>query len=416
MDRGRVPRPGPGRPLSYTVTLEPNDRPWLFALELASSLPRPMDDADSHLRMGSELALMTQDRQLLTRGPVVQAVRYEQISVLRDSFPASENEREQNLRLPASDPRTHAFGRQLRSRVASDAAFASELLRWFHDEPFVYTLTPPLLESDPIDAFLFDTRRGFCEHYASAFVVLMRAAGIPARAVTGYQGGEINPNGGYMIVRQSDAHAWAEAMIGGQWIRYDPTAAVAPSRIESGLGAALPSNEPVPYLARVEFTWLKSMRLHWDAVNYQWQRGVVGFNTSRQREFLRDVGLDADRPWQAIAVIALGVLLWGVVILGLARARRAQEDPGSALWQKFCARLARAGMVRAPAEGPLAFAERAAVRWPRSAARFKGIADDYARLRYGRDDVNREPIVARLRQSLAGLPRARTLAAEKPSS
>ena len=176
----------------------------------------------------------------------------------------------------------------------------------------MYTLTPPLLEdeADPVDAFLFKTRRGFCEHYAGAFVVLLRAAGIPARVVTGYQGGEMAPDGGYMIVRQSDAHAWAEAIIGGRWQRFDPTGAVSPSRIELGLGAAMPANEPVPYLARLEMTWLKSLRLQWDAINYQWQRGVVGFNIERQRDFLREFGIDDPRPVQLVLVISCAVLIW----------------------------------------------------------------------------------------------------------
>src|SRR5205809_983435 len=162
---------------------------------------------------------------------------------------------------------------------------------------------------------------------AGAFVVLLRAAGIPARVVTGYQGGEINPNGGYMIVRDSDAHAWAEALIDGVWQRYDPTAAVAPSRVERGLGAALPQGEPVPYLARLDMTWIKSLRLQWDAVNYQWQRGVVGFNIERQRDLLRDLGIDGARPWHVVALVAAIVFVWGLVILGFARARHARSDP-----------------------------------------------------------------------------------------
>src|SRR5205823_7966910 len=136
--------------------------------------------------------------------------------------------------------------------MPDDMAFISAVLRFYPEEPFVYTLAAPLLEREPVDQFLFEARRGFCEHYASSFVVLLRAAGIPARIVTGYQGGEINPLGGYMIVRQSDAHAWAEAVVDGQWQRFDPTAAVAPERIEHGLGGALPANELVPRFARME--------------------------------------------------------------------------------------------------------------------------------------------------------------------
>ena len=226
------------------------------------------------------------------------------------------------------------------------------MLDWFRNEPFVYTLAPPPLEGDIVDDFLFDTRRGFCEHYAGAFVVLLRAAGIPSRVVTGYQGGEINPTGDYMIVRDSDAHAWAEALLDGVWQRFDPTAAVAPSRIESGLGAALPQEEPVPYLARLDMTWLKNLRLHWDAVNYQWQRGVVGFNVQRQHDVLRDLGLERATPWQIVALVAAMVIVWGAGIAlarpGCTRAPR----PGGRLWTRLGRRLARAGLPRRPARGP----------------------------------------------------------------
>ena len=413
IERLRVLRPAGGRALSYTVTMEPSGKPWLFALEFPSSLPRAPEDGESRNLFGGELALLTRDRQLLARAPVVQALRYEESSLLRDSFPARDSERDENLVLPPTDPRTRAFARELRASVDSDAAFARAVLQWFHDQNFVYTLSPPRLQKDSIDAFLFDTRRGFCEHYASAFVVLLRAAGIPARAVTGYQGGEINPNGDYMIVRESDAHAWAEAMIGGQWQRFDPTAAVAPSRIERGIGAALPSSEPVPYLARIELTWLRSMRLHWDAVNYQWQRGVVGFNTARQREVMRDFGLDADRPWQGVAVLSLGVLLWGLVALNLARLRRLREDPASAQWQRFCTRLAAAGMARSASEGPLAYARRAAGRWPMLEQNLLRIAETYARLRYGREEAQQDEALAALRRDVAALPSARVLAARE---
>ncbi len=177
------------------------------------------------------------------------------------------------------------------------------MLDWFHREPFFYTLAPPLLGADPVDGFLFDTRRGFCEHYASAFVVMLRAAGIPARVVTGYQGGTINPSGDYMIVRQSDAHAWAEALVGGQWRRFDPTAAVAPSRIQLGLGGSLAAGEPIPLLARLDDSFLKSFQLSWDAINHDWRRNVIGFNFDRQRTLWREWKLNVLAPWQITTIV-----------------------------------------------------------------------------------------------------------------
>jgi len=239
--------------------------------------------------------------------------------------------------------------------------------------------------------------------------VLLRAAGIPARVVTGYQGGEMNPDGGYMIVRQSDAHAWAEALVDGRWQRFDPTAAVAPSRIEHGLGAALPAGEPVPYLARLEMTWLKSLRLHWDAINYQWQRGVVGFNVGRQQDLLRDFGLDNAHPVQLVVVIAVMAFAWGLALLGLSRLRRAQIDPEVALWSRVCRRLARAGLARRPDEGPLDFAERAAAHWPRWSSLIRRIGETYARLHYGPERGQRAALLAQLRTSVDALPGARRL-------
>jgi hypothetical protein len=310
--------------------------------------------------------------------------------------------------MPRNNLRTVAFARELRGRVDSDQAYISAILERFHNEPYVYTLAPPLLDQDPVDAFLFDTRRGFCEHYAGAFVLLLRAAGIPARVVTGYQGGEMNPEGGYMIIRQSDAHAWAEALVNGRWLRFDPTAAVAPSRIESGLGAALPDSEQVPYLARMEMTWLKSVRLHWDAINYQWQRGVVGFNVQRQRDFLREFGLDNSHPLQLSLIITGVAFVWGIGILGLSRLRRRSADAEVELWARACRRLARAGLARRPDEGPIDFAERAAARWPRWSP-LRRMGDAYASLRYGPRQDGRAALLAQLRASVEALPGARML-------
>jgi len=407
--RGQLARPA-ARTIDYTVTLEPHGQRWLFALEHPASMPSrtALDPAQSG---GTDLAFLTFDQQLLAKAPITQAVRYAQRSSLDESFPAIDNvERRENLQLPLDrNPRTSEFARELRASVDSDRAFIAAILSKFRNEAYVYTLTPSPLGEEPVDGFLFDTKRGFCEHYASAFVVLLRAAGIPARVVTGYQGGEINPDGEYLIVRQSDAHAWAEVLLDGAWQRFDPTAAVAPSRIEHGIGAALPLTEPVPYLARLDMTWLKNLRLHWDAINYQWQRGVVGFNIDRQRNLLRDLGLGNARPWQIVALAAGVIVVWGAIVLGLARRRALRADPAAALWSLACRRLAHAGLRRSPEEGPLAYAQRAARRWPQWGALFARIGESYALLRYGPDSAQRGELIASLRASVASLPAARRL-------
>ena len=401
-----------GPVIEYSVTLEPHGKLWLFALEHPAALPRPPTDDNITAGTMNDIAFLTFDQQLLAKTTVTQAVRYRQRSVLKGSVLASPGDATDNLQMPRNNPRTASFARELRARVDSDQAYIAAVLDHFHNEPYVYTLAPPLLDQDPVDAFLFDTRRGFCEHYAGAFVLLLRAAGIPARVVTGYQGGEMNPEGGYMIVRQSDAHAWAEALVDGRWQRFDPTAAVAPSRIESGLGAALPDSEQVPYLARMEMTWLKSLRLHWDAINYQWQRGVVGFNIERQRDFLREFGLDNSHPVQLTLIIAGVAFAWALAILGLSRLRRRSTDAEVELWKRACRRLARAGLARRPDEGPLDYSERAAARWPRWSPLFRRVGETYASLHYGPRQDGRAALLAQLRAGVNALPGARVLRAK----
>lgn len=401
-----VPRQAPT--IEYTVTLEPHGKMWLFALEHPSSLPRS-PASDPLAPIDNEIAYLTYDQQLVARSAVAQAIRYTQRSSLRDSYPGADDNLRESLQLPLGNARTLAFAKAMREGVDSDRAYVKAVLDWFHEQPFVYTLAPPRIVGDPVDGFLFDSRRGFCEHYAGAFTLLLRGAGIPARVVTGYQGGEMNPAGDYMIVRQSDAHAWAEALLDGQWQRFDPTAAVAPSRIERGLGAALPAGEQVPYFARLEMTWIKSLRLKWDAVNYQWQRGVVGFNIERQRNLLREFGLEDRQPWQLVAVFAGVVFVWGFLLLGAAHLRRSRVEAEVALWNVLCRRLARAGLVRAPEEGPLAYTGRAAKRWPRWASVLARIGERYAQLHYGPRDRRREQMLKELRTGVEALPGRRAL-------
>jgi transglutaminase-like putative cysteine protease len=399
--------PSKGRAISYTVTLEPSDQPWLFALDLPASLPREGGDSDG-VAPSSILLGLTRDQQLLAKGPVSQPVRYTQRSIPRDAFPAtSAFEGRFNLRLPQGNPRSVEFARELRARVPDDRAFIRAVLDHFRNEPFVYTLAAPLLEHEPVDQFLFDVRRGFCEHYASAFVLLLRAADIPARVVTGYQGGEMNPAGGYMIVRQSDAHAWAEALIDGMWRRYDPTAAVAPSRIERGLSSALPSYEHVPLLARLDGGWLKDLGLTWDAVNHGWRRHVVDFNYQRQRAMWRDYELDRFSPWEVVAVLAVLASLWSFAVLLWLAIRRRRMERALVLWEDVCRRLARGGLPRQPHEGPLAFVERAARRWPQFGIALSAIGEAYATLRYGSlsdQSSERAALVATLEHAIDALP------------
>jgi transglutaminase-like putative cysteine protease len=400
--------------VGYTITLEPNDHPWLFALDFPSSVPQIDSDPGTRASAGG-FAGYSREQQLLMRAPVTQPLRYSVQSTLTDTYATiSPRDAQMNSRPPPSNPRTVEFARALRERNPDDRRFISAVLQWFRDEQFFYTLAPPLLEDNPVDLFLFDSRRGFCEHYASAFVVMLRAAGIPARVVTGYQGGEINPRGGYMIVRQSDAHAWAEAIIDGQWQRFDPTAAVAPSRVERGLFGAVAASDPVPLFARQDGSWLKEAQLAIDAFNHQWRRNVVQFNRDRQRALFRAWKLDQFEPWQLAAAGACALLAWAGGVFGWFAARRKRQERALALWNDVCRRLARAGLPRLAYEGPIAFAGRAAARWPQFEIAFRAIGESFATLRYGvadRREGDRLALLATLERAIEVLPAPGTLRA-----
>jgi hypothetical protein len=234
-----------------------------------------------------------------------------------------------------------------------------------------------------VDGFLFNTKKGFCEHYASSFVFLMRAAGVPARVVTGYQGGEINPVGEYMIIRQADAHAWAEVWLDGQgWVRVDPTSAVSPARIQSGIASALPASEPLPALVRP--SPFKRLRLGWDSINNGWNQWVLGYNQQRQTEFLSKIsGSKVTRGDMALWLSVLLIVIVGLIALWVLRPSRNTHDATQNAWLKFQAKLARAGLQRQPAEGPLDFAVRAAQAFPACQERIDNIVELYLPLRYG---------------------------------
>lgn len=384
---------GLGEAVEYTVTLEPHNRRWLFAIDLPGEVP--------------EGAHPTREYQLLADEPVRERRRYPMRSWLDYRIEAAallRDNRWRGLRLPeGGNERARELAQQWWLEARDEGEVVARALRYFRAEPFVYTLTPPLLGSDPVDRFLFETRRGFCEHYAGAFVFLMRAAGIPARVVTGYQGGEVNPVGGYVIVRQADAHAWAEVWLAGRgWVRVDPTAAVAPERVERGLAAAVAAGEPVPFLARRGVSWIYRLSMQWDAVNNLWNQWVLGYGAETQHDFLRAVAPFL-ASWEGMAGGLLGGLsaAFAVAAAGLLwPRRRIAEEPAAREYRRFCDRLARLGLPRRPAEGPLDYAERVAAARPELAERVRFISRLYIALRY-RERGGAEG-VRRLRRVVSG--------------
>lgn len=377
-NKEKLPESGPA--LEYTVTLEPHNKRWLFALEFPGQLPPK--------------SFATGDLQLLSATPVRTRLRYDMISHPQSGYGVDEGHQvlRRNLQLPAAaNPRAAEYAQALRKQFPDDRRLISEILNRFRNENFVYTLSPPLLGEQPVDEFLFGTRSGFCEHYASAFAVLMRAAGIPARIVTGYQGGEVNPVGGYILVRQADAHAWVEVWLENSgWVRIDPTAAVAPNRVERGIASALPRSDPLPLFVRGDFEWLQQMRLTWDSVTYTWNQWVLGYTPERQRRFLSRLGF-SDATWQTLAILllvgaGLSVLLGAA--LALRELRAARSDAVQAAYARFCRKLARRGLSRQPAEGPWNFAERAGQMRPDLATAIAEITGLYTALRYGPASAN----------------------------
>jgi transglutaminase-like putative cysteine protease len=361
----------------YEVTLEPHNRTWLFALDVAAASPPD--------------AFLTDDYQALARAPVRARMRYAMSSFVDYQARAASTPGDlaYATRLPPEgNPRARALAERWRRETGdapgSDAAILDRAIRFFRDQDFAYTLQPPLAGEDAIDQFLFVSRRGFCEHFSGAFTMLMRAAGLPARVVTGYQGGELNPVDNFITVRQADAHAWSEVWIEGRgWLRVDPTAVVSPVRVESGVTAALPADERVPLLARPGFSWLRDARFQWEALANRWNQWVLGYNPERQRDLLSRLGMPSP-DWQKMATALIWVVgaclaLFALVLL----ARRTRPDPVQLAWTRFCAKLARAGTPRAPTEGPEAFAARAGQAHPERAARVTAIAGLYADLRYG---------------------------------
>jgi transglutaminase-like putative cysteine protease len=294
--------------------------------------------------------------------------------------------RELNLQLPTGrNPRASALAESLHASAGNDAAYVQAVLDLFRQQAFYYTLTPPALARDSVDDFLFNTRRGFCGHFASAFTALMRAAGIPARVVAGYQGGDWNPVGGYLIVRQSHAHAWSEVWLPGHgWQRVDPTAAVAPERIERGIEASFAGSELLPgaLMRGSPFFWQAGMI--WDNLNAEWNDWVVKYDRATQDSILADLGF-RNPGWAAFATalaVGLGIAI-AVLALWLAlefRPRRA--EPSVRTYRRFLRRLARRGIEQGVGEGPRAFAKRVRRLRPELGLPALAITEAYLRLRY----------------------------------
>ncbi|MDH3719089.1 MAG: DUF3488 and transglutaminase-like domain-containing protein, partial [Planctomycetota bacterium] len=368
---------GEGRPIAYQVTLEPTRQRWVFALDMPWTWT--LDGA-----------FMGRQQQLARLRPVDQRVAYDVVSYpdYRTTVNLTDYARRWYLRVPMdSNERTRALAVQMRADAGSDTDFVNAVLRKFNQEEYFYTLEPPPLGSNSVDRFLFETRRGFCEHYASAFAVMMRSAGVPARVVVGYQGGEMNPMAGHMIVRQSDAHAWTEVWLNGRgWYRVDPTAAVAPERIDAGRSGAMLDGIAAAWGLSAPPAWVHQLTLTWDAMNAKWNDWVLGYGPETQERFMQWLGMD-DPDWRQMMFTLIGIVVALVAIISLLlmlRYRPPQRDHAAILYDRF---VRKTGVARAIGETPAAFAGRVRMESPIAAGTINEVTETYLEARYGPTDL-----------------------------
>ncbi|GAA5784994.1 transglutaminase TgpA family protein [Chitiniphilus shinanonensis] len=366
-----------GRTLDYTITLEPQQRAWLFALDLPTRLPQG--------------ARLTSRMQAVYRQPLTTRARFDlqsatdwRIEEDGDRFAVT-----QALVLPhTGNPRARQLAQGW--RTLPPQVRVARALMWLQNNRFFYSLAPPLLDgADQVDQFLFTTKEGFCEHYAGSFAFLMRAAGVPARVVGGYLGGEYNAAGDYWIVRQADAHAWVEVWLEGRgWQRVDPTAVVSPLRVSSGLARSVRDSDRLPMLLRENAAWLANLRLKWDNVVYVWDRWVIGYDTQRQMQLLKQLGVDSLDSATYLAWLVGGfAAVLALYTLAARRGPRADRprDPAARQWRGFLRRLAQRDLSPHPGEGPRDFALRAAAALPAQAELIRRICNHYLTARYGDD-------------------------------
>lgn len=326
----------------YEIQMEPTEQRWLFALDYPALIPK-----------GTKLSM---DYQLIAKRPITQLHNYTMASDPRftDSPTLLQTYLRAALELPPGfNPRTAEMIAKWRAEAKSNASIVQRALTYFNQEDFHYTLNPPLLSRHTVDEFLFNTRQGFCEHYASAFTIMMRMAGIPARVVTGYQGGYYNDIGSYVLVRQSDAHAWSEVWIKGSgWTRIDPTAAVAPDRVERGSINSLAQRRHM-----LDFEWLRNAKNTFDLLQRGWNTWVVAFDSAKQSQLFSGLGWgffdSAKLVLAMIAAILVAIAVSYLLLPLLLKFQYARnQDPLVRLRQKFYKKLDKAGFTPMPSMGP----------------------------------------------------------------
>ena len=370
-----------GNSIRQRIMLAPHDARWMFSLDRPFETPRG--------------AMLARGDYLWSFQPIRKARRYEVVSSFESAGKElSPRERREALELPSSiSPAVRELAQSWTAQSSSPRAIVNSALQFFRTQGFTYSLSPGEFRKDDLEQFLFHRRVGFCGHYAASFATLMRLAGIPARVVVGYLGGEYNDLGHFFLVRQADAHAWCEVWLPGNgWTRVDPTAAVAPGRASLDLNSFLEGRVAsgqmeagrsafVTRLARSAL--FTDIRLAWETLNYQWDTRLLAFDADVQEVFLNSIGLAKRGPFVLIIeILSVAVALLAIYFGWMQLRSRSGPDRVKALYERFCRKAARLGVQRDPCEGPLDFARRAAQSVPDKSSRIRQIADTYILLRY----------------------------------
>ncbi len=386
--------PAGQHPVTYTIALEPHQEKWMFVLEMPAITP-PRTDFFS-------------DYTLRARRTIKQQFRYKMTSNTQyRSWPESSQTLDAFTRLPQGyNPKTRDLAAKLTENTKTSRQKAERLLDFFGSGAFEYQLKVPTLGKNSVDDFIFQSQKGYCEHFATAFVFMMRAVDVPARVVGGYQGGKRNPFANYLIVRQSDAHVWAEIWAPDHdgWLRMDPTAVVAPDRIRLGLEGALSAGELSEFLPWQPGQLIQQILLVWDLINTRWQAWFEGYSHEEQNLLLEKIGLSfrtalASLQTMAIlllAIIAIVAAYAGFVLISF----KDKPDTVTKYYAIFCSTLSKAGYPRAPNQGPVDYAVYVSENQPDLKDRVNEITDLYIQLRYrGQDSpINRSELIRRVRQ------------------
>lgn len=365
----------------YEVIYEKTARPWLFTLS-------PVVDFRGDAFYSSDFRLLSNSDILEPK--MLTIVSYPE--TLRE-VKLPESTRRQTLQLPKnSNPKSVALVAKLLKQSTSKQDYINKVLNHYTQQAFYYTLRPPVLgSSNTIDKFLFESKKGFCAHYAGSFVFMMRAANIPARVVTGYQGGAWNKAGKFLTVRQYDAHAWTEVWLENQgWLRFDPTASVAPDRIEKNLEAAV--DEEGSFLEGNLFTiskykWLSDLKSKLDYSQYAWRRFVLGYDDSTKKDFLEKIfgELTIQKTATIVGGIFFIIILFWAAFLGLAK-KTAKEATEHQLYRRFCALLSKKGINRKLSQTPESFSRYATIKLPRQSAIIQKFSNVYSEICYNPEE------------------------------